>query len=165
MRAGVENRARSRMLRHEEWASPISSAGMIRIRFEGCVLSPTQLGHPHGNANRRTPKNWSEYRFCSRECQALGAAGCEIRPPSRPPRYEMRDPPGTPRQTQVRIELPGRWLTESSRDIVNTYGRRRSCGGCGKVEGGLGGGSFPQLRSRSAQFTRSPCHDPHSSAQ
>jgi len=32
--------------RHGGWAFPISSAGMIRIRFEGCALSPAVVGTP-----------------------------------------------------------------------------------------------------------------------
>jgi len=55
-----DRNAPSRMLRHCGRASPNSSAGMIRIRFEGCALSPALRGHPQGNASVQNAKDLPE---------------------------------------------------------------------------------------------------------
>ena len=45
------------MLRHGGWASPISSAGMIRIRFEGFTLSLGSTGTPTETRVRQNAKD------------------------------------------------------------------------------------------------------------
>ena len=65
----VEGEARSRMLRHDEWASPISSAGMIRIRFEGSALSPPRRAPPWKRVCVMTPKTYGKYGIRGQPCQ------------------------------------------------------------------------------------------------
>ncbi len=62
--------ARSGCAAARGWASPVSSAGMIRVRFEGCALSPDIVGAPPRKRSCvSTPKNCSEYGFRCGWCQ------------------------------------------------------------------------------------------------
>jgi hypothetical protein len=61
-------------LRHEGWASPVPSAGMIRIRFEGCALSPADGGAPPRKRIRfEFRKSYEKYGERLEVCQGTEA--------------------------------------------------------------------------------------------